>query len=109
MGNGLTTWYGYHGYEGSGNHDAYDALDGSWSGNGEWAYGRLWRICTTPHANGRCQTVNRDLPVSGQRLDLRHGYDRVGNVTSIKDYVNSSQVQTFSRLALGNGLTAPVG
>ncbi len=49
-----------------------------------------------PPGNGRCQTVNRDLPVSGQRLDLRHGYDSVGNVTSIKDYVNSSQVQTFS-------------
>ncbi|MBE2201485.1 MAG: hypothetical protein IAE79_22930 [Anaerolinea sp.] len=38
LGNGLTTWYGYHGYEGSGNQDAYDALDGSWSGNGEWTF-----------------------------------------------------------------------
>ena len=29
------------------------------------------------------------------RLDLRYGYDRVGNITAITDTVNSGQVQTF--------------
>ena len=35
------------------------------------------------------------LQVSGNLLDLRYGYDRVGNVTAITDTVNSNQVQTF--------------
>jgi RHS repeat-associated protein len=35
------------------------------------------------------------LQVSGGLLDLRYGYDRVGNVTAITDTVNSNQVQTF--------------
>jgi RHS repeat-associated protein len=35
------------------------------------------------------------LTVGGNLLDLRYGYDRVGNITAITDTVNSNQVQTF--------------
>ncbi|MGC8947589.1 MAG: hypothetical protein ACP5N6_15740, partial [Anaerolineae bacterium] len=35
------------------------------------------------------------LAVSGNLLDLRYGYDRVGNITAITDTVNGGQVQTF--------------
>jgi len=35
------------------------------------------------------------LTVSGNLLDLRYGYDRVGNITAITDTVNGGQVQTF--------------
>jgi RHS repeat-associated protein len=35
------------------------------------------------------------LTVPGNLLDLRYGYDRVGNITAITDTVNGGQVQTF--------------
>ncbi len=35
------------------------------------------------------------LAVSGALLDLRYGYDRVGNIVAITDTVNAGQVQTF--------------
>jgi YD repeat-containing protein len=87
LNNGLTTWYGYLGYAASGNQDAYDATWGQ--------FGKLWRICTAPHASNRCTYANRNSTPLEQRLDLRYAYDDVGNLTTILDKMNSDQVQTF--------------
>jgi RHS repeat-associated protein len=96
LGNGLTTWYGYHGYEASGNNDAYDAREVTWYWGANHAFGRLWRTCTEPDGSTRCLAANKDLPLSGQRLDLRLDYDANGNVTAIRDKVNGNQVQSFT-------------
>jgi RHS repeat-associated protein len=106
LGNGLTTWYGYHGYEASGNHDAYDAREVTWYWGANHAFGRLWRTCTEPDGSTRCLAANKDLPLSGQRQDMRLDYGANGNVTASRDKVNSSQVQSFTydhldRLASG--------
>jgi RHS repeat-associated protein len=37
----------------------------------------------------------QQIQVSGNLLDLRYGYDRVGNVAAITDTFNANQVQTF--------------
>ncbi|MBK8987677.1 MAG: RHS repeat protein [Chloroflexi bacterium] len=87
LNNGLTTWHGYLGYSASGNNDAYDATWGQ--------FGKLWRICTAPHASNRCTYTNRNTAPLEQRLDLRYVYDDVGNLTTILDKMNSDQVQTF--------------
>jgi hypothetical protein len=87
LNNGLTTWYGYLGYSASGTNDAYDATWGQ--------FGRLWRICTAPHASNRCTFANRDTTPVEQRLDLRYAYDNVGNVTThTATILNSNQIKT---------------
>jgi RHS repeat-associated protein len=95
LGNTLTTWLGYHGYEGSGNNDAYDAKEVTWGWGANSDFGRLWRLCTAPDSNTRCQAANKDLAASGQVVDLRHAYDNGGNLTSHRDYLNSNQLQSF--------------
>ncbi|MBX3057584.1 MAG: hypothetical protein KF770_14045, partial [Anaerolineae bacterium] len=82
LNNGLSTWYGYHGYEASANNDTYDAKEVTWNWGAAKNFGRLWRICTAAHANTRCQAANKDQPLSGQLLDMRHSYDNVGNVAA---------------------------
>ncbi|MBX3061318.1 MAG: hypothetical protein KF770_33085, partial [Anaerolineae bacterium] len=95
LNNGLSTWYGYQGYEASANNDTYDAKEVSWNWGANKNFGRLWRICTAAHANTRCQAAEKDLSVNGQVLDMRHSYDNVGNVAAVRDYVNANQLQTF--------------
>jgi RHS repeat-associated protein len=55
-----------------------------------WGNGRITTYAYHPH-NARLT----QLTVSGNLLDLRYGYDRVGNITAITDTVNNNQVQTF--------------
>lgn len=67
----------------------------TWGWGAGESFGRLWRICTAPDANTRCEAAHKDLSVSGQVLDMRYSYDNGGNLTAIRDYLNSNQVQTF--------------
>jgi len=55
-----------------------------------WGNGRITTYAYHPQ-NARLV----QLQVSGNLLDLRYGYDRVGNITAITDTVNNNQVQTF--------------
>ncbi|MBX3061298.1 MAG: RHS repeat protein, partial [Anaerolineae bacterium] len=88
LGNGLKTYYGYLGYQPFAQNDQYDATWGQ--------YGYLWRICTAPDASARCLEVNKGLPATDQRLDIRYSFDPAGNVNAIRDYLNDNQVQWFS-------------
>jgi YD repeat-containing protein len=101
LNNGLTTWYGYLGYAASGTNDAYDATWGQ--------FGRLWRICTAPYASNRCTFANRDTTPVEQRLDLRYAYDNAGNVTTMRDYLNSNQNQNFGYDQLNRLTSAATG
>jgi YD repeat-containing protein len=55
-----------------------------------WGNGRVTAYAYHPQSARLTQ-----LTVSGNLLDLRYGYDRVGNITAITDTVNGGQVQTF--------------
>jgi RHS repeat-associated protein len=67
---------------------AYNALGRPLRQN--WGNGRVTAYAYHPQSARLTQ-----LTVSGNLLDLRYGYDRVGNITAITDTVNNNQVQTF--------------
>lgn len=84
LGNGLTTWYGYHGFQPFNLNDAFDSttIDAD-------DFGRLWRSCTVPDSSNICQ-ASQSQSSGDQVSDLRTPeYDDVGNILVLIDYTRS--------------------